>query len=96
MAQEQQTLEDTRSLHRPAWDSSGMGFEVRNVEGIEGKHVFLKTRRGIFVRAYVTKETRETIFVRYVKKSHSDTSRVVKVTESVKKSNIYVCRVYKD
>ena len=91
-------VDDVRSLHKPAWDSRCLGLSARKVDfsGIEGKHVFLRTRKAIFENALVTKETRETIFVRYVKKSHADKSKVVKTSESIKKADILVCRRYKE
>ena len=98
MTKELNFVDDVRSLHKPAWDSSIMSITARSakVEGVEGKYVYLRTRRGVYQRAYITKESRDTINVRFVRKSNANKDKVVKASEVVKKSDVLVCGVYKN
>jgi hypothetical protein len=97
MTRKIQFMDDIRSLHRPAWETSSMSpQESRKVNEVEGNYVYLKTRNAVYDRALATHETRDTITVVFVKKSNSNKSQVIKQKDVVRKSDVLVCRVYKD
>lgn len=99
--------QDGRSLHRPAWNSIGTLPDRDTLDkgkllpDLEGKKVYLLTTKAVYTNAQVMKVTRETIFVRYVKKVSPDRDNPGKwivdwATDSVHKSDVRDCRVYQE
>jgi len=81
-----------------AWDSNQLGTSIvpeTSTMGVEGKYMQIRTDRAIFVRAFVLKETRDMLTVRYVEKTGKD-GGIVRRTQNIKKRDIVNYQVAKD
>ena len=86
-----------RTETKLAWNSDQIGISVvpeTSTMGIEGKYMKIRTNRAVFVRAFVIKESREMLTVRYVEKTSKD--GIVTKTENIKKRDIVNYQVAKD
>lgn len=91
--------EDPRSLNIPAWNPTSLSSVGKISPSFipDGKFIFLRTRRAVYSRVYVTSHTSECIFIRYMKKEKGKKPNSWKqVSESIQKRDIEYFRVYVD